>query len=129
MNEPADFRYLIAVDADAALERVLEDIGHERAAQDARWGEQNHPDGTGIRPIYDMDAADQARNACEEAFEHGFGTWRHILTEEYREALAESDPVALRTELIQSAAVIVAWVQHIDRRAGGEGPRCSEDES
>jgi hypothetical protein len=32
------------------------------------------------------------------------------------EALAEDDPTLLRAELIQVAAVAVAWVEAIDRR-------------
>jgi malonyl CoA-acyl carrier protein transacylase len=43
-------------------------------------------------------------------------TWEHILTEEHYEAMAEEDPTRLREELIQVAAVAVAWVEAIDRR-------------
>jgi hypothetical protein len=42
-------------------------------------------------------------------------TWADILEEEIAEALAESDPVKLRAELVQSGAVIVAWIEAIDR--------------
>jgi hypothetical protein len=48
-----------------------------------------------------------------------------ILREEVYEAFAEEDPAALRTELIQVAAVAATWVDAIDRRAAldqsGEG--------
>ena len=53
---------------------------------------------------------------CDEAAKSGTLTWRHILLEEVFEALAESDPAKLRTESIQSAAVIAAWVEDIDSR-------------
>jgi len=43
-------------------------------------------------------------------------TWEMILLEEVWEALAETDPVKLRAELIQVAAVAVAWVEDIDSR-------------
>lgn len=98
----------------AAMTKVLMDISTERAAQDAKWGEQSHPDGTGLPG--DQNLADWARGVCDEEHRKGAGTWRHILEEEFREAMAETDPVKLRNELVQSAAVIAAWVEHIDRR-------------
>lgn len=71
-----------------------------------------------------------ARRDCASAFRVGKGTWRHILQEEVAEAFAELDPAPLREELIQVAAVAVAWIEAIDRRgdieltAGGEVPYC-----
>lgn len=102
--------------------RVLEEVSHERARQDARWGEQNHPDGTGPMKAYGFlgtaeDHALTARARCDSAHRLGEGTWEHILTEEYAEALAEEDPGKLRAELIQIAAVATAWAEAIDRRA------------
>lgn len=92
---------------------VYELIDDERDRQDAKWGEQNHRDGTG----YDFERRrDDARRACEQAFAEGVGTWVDILTEEFYEALAETDPVRLRQELIEVASVAVAWVQAIERR-------------
>ncbi len=85
----------------------------ERQAQLARWGDRFHPDGTGPRFT---DRAQGARSACEAAFASGRGTWRHVLTEEFFEALAESEPAALRAELVQCAAVIAAWISDLDRR-------------
>ena len=43
---------------------VLQEIGRERIAQDAKWGEQNHPDGTG--EMYARDA-ENARFRCQRA--------------------------------------------------------------
>jgi hypothetical protein len=98
-----------------SITRVLEEVRGERYAQDEKWGEQNHPDGTG-RPD-DAWVADAVRERCEAAFAEGRGTWRDVLTEEFQEALAETDADKLRAELIQVAAVCVAWVEAIDRRA------------
>lgn len=119
--------------------RVLYEVARERSRQDAQWGEQNHPDGTGPRqPIsigiaYMGDVAAQMRRAANAAAgkvpgleHHGPLTWRHILLEEVFEALAEDDPVKLRAELIQVAAVAVAQVEAIDRRSASpaaEGSR------
>ena len=34
-------------DTPPEMRRVFDDVRAERARQDAQWGEQNHPDGTG----------------------------------------------------------------------------------
>jgi hypothetical protein len=94
---------------------ICEEVQHERRRQDKKWGQQNHPDGTGGAGREAL--AEFAKQDCQDAFARGEGSWRLILREEIAEAMAEDDPVKLRAELIQSAAVIVAWVQCIDRRA------------
>lgn len=94
--------------------KAINDIANERARQDEMWGEQNHPDGTGS--IGNKLEADFRRKDCNAAFNADNGTWRQILLEEVYEALAESDPEKLREELVQTAAVCVAWIQAIDRR-------------
>ncbi len=98
-----------------SLARVLADVAAERAAQDEQWGVQDLPDGTvpGHAAV-----ADAAKRDAQAAWKAGRLTWRHILEEEFHEALAETDPAALRTELVQTAAVAVKWVQAIDRRDG-----------
>lgn len=93
---------------------VLAEVAEERLAQNARWGEQNHPDGTG--GAFLEECAAFSKEDCEQATEAGRLTWRHILTEEVAEALAETDPARLRAELIQVAAVAVAHIEAIDRR-------------
>lgn len=98
--------------------KAVDAIWRERVAQDLKWGEQNHPDGTGLTLMSRYDA-DVARDACERAFAEGYGTFKHILIEEVYEALAESDKEALKTELIQVAAVAVAWVEKLIREENG----------
>lgn len=98
-----------------ARERVLEDVRNERRLQDVQWGDQNHPDGTGR--LGDKQSADAARESCDVLAESGRVTWRDILAEEFREALAESEPDKLRAELVQVAAVAVNWIEAIDRRS------------
>lgn len=101
------------------VKAFAEAVDAERQRQLVKWGEQHHPDGTGPSNARE---ADRWRDACQAAAARGDVTWSHILLEEVYEALAESDPVKLRTELIQTAAVIAAWVSDLDRRvpeAGG----------
>ena len=44
-------------------------------------------------------------------------TYRDIFLEEVFEAMAEHNPDKLRAELIQCAAVAIAWAEKIDRDA------------
>jgi len=96
---------------------VLRDIQEERTRQDVKWGQQNHPDGTGH--THARAHADSAKSVCNHYAKIGQLTWMHILTEEMMEAFAETDPKLLRTELIQAAAVATAWAECIDRRQRG----------
>lgn len=112
------------------LGRVLLDIALERGRQTKKHGDQNHlPDGTGPDLDLDLDIrssvtlgelAEQAKARCKRASQNegGDGTiaFEHILTEEWAEAVAEEDPVKLRAELIQVAAVAAQWAEAIDRR-------------
>ncbi|MDN3356055.1 hypothetical protein [Actinomadura sp. DC4] len=98
------------------LSRVERDTRDERARQDAKWGEQNHDDGTGDQRW--RDAANRVQLDVDEAARLGGTTWRGILHEEVFEAFAAMDPAKLRTELIQVAAVAQVWAEAIDRRGG-----------
>lgn len=93
--------------------KVLQEVLNERLAQDRKWGQQNHPDGTS--KSY-RGAASVAREECDNSAQDGTIGWLHILREEFYEASAETDQAKLRNELIQVAAVAVAWVECIDRR-------------
>ncbi|WP_326742615.1 hypothetical protein [Streptomyces sp. NBC_01768] len=98
-----------------ATNAVLADIATERAAQDAIFGVQNLPDGTGTNTFYRE--AHEHRRMCDRAFERGEGTFRHVFLEEVYEAMAETDPAKLRAELVQAVAVGVKWIEAIDRRS------------
>lgn len=90
------------------LARVLGEVADERDRQDAKWGgpehDDRHRDGTGSGVMATAGT-----------------TWHHILSAHAAAAFAESDPARLRVELVQVAAVVVAWVQAIDRRPVGGG--------
>jgi hypothetical protein len=102
-----------------AYHAVLREVAAEREAQDEKWGEQNHPNGTGgdVRQFQ----ADMARAITDAKSQVGTVTYSDILTEEFYEALAEDDPRKLRAELVQVAAVAVAWIEKIDREASRVG--------
>lgn len=92
----------------------MQEVWKERDRQEVKWGEQNHPDGTG-GPVLRM-KADEAQVMCDEAAKQHVMRWRYILEEEVAEAMAESDPALLRAELVQVAAVAVSWIEALDRR-------------
>lgn len=110
-------------------EAILEEISEERLRQMQKWGEQNPPNGTGsgeeiLIPLGNSLTGFQSlgycagwiKNQTDENFKDGKGTWRDILLEEVFEAMAEDDLDKLKTELIQTAAVCVAWVEAIERQ-------------
>lgn len=127
----------------STLVKVLGEVAAERARQDAKWGEQNHPDGTGpdwrlagcpAPTLLDMVRRELDRTLTDQVDVSPDGmtitpatgpTWLLIALEEVFEALVEVDKTALRAELVQAAAVLVAWVQKLDRergRADGSDP-------
>lgn len=106
---------------------VLADVAAERVRQEAKFPEQHLPDGTNEKYAA---AAEQAKADTDEAAADGTLTWLHVQREEYYEALAETDPDRLRTELIQVAAVAARWVEDIDRRVAAKTmhtEECDED--
>lgn len=101
---------------------VLADVEKEVASSTAKHGDQSHlPDGTSDTYRFQADAF---RRATDRAFAAGRGTWRHILAEEFFEALAETDPAKLRAELVQVGAVAAKWAEAIDRRTAPASCGC-----
>jgi hypothetical protein len=110
-----------ATDVEQALAKPVipyVQIAQERLAQDLKWGQQNHPDYVPGNPPL-IAHVDRARRACDARHELAQGSWLDIVIEEVAEAAEEAkagNVEALREELIQTAAVIVAWIEAIDRR-------------
>lgn len=105
---------------------VYREIADERLRQEEKWGEQNHPDGTSsilrFAPGTDGwpkntfgELATNCKERTDSAAEFGELTYSDIFLEEVFEAMAESDQSKLREELVQTAAVAVAWIEKIDR--------------
>lgn len=115
-----------------ATEKVLHEVLAERMRQETKWGEQNHPDfdtvllgreggcsAERMSAEYEVPSEARGKFLCQDAFQKGRGTYAHILIEEVAEAVgACNQPRAkLREELIQVAAVAVAWVEKLGRDA------------
>jgi hypothetical protein len=112
------------------VRQLAEDIDAERQRQLAKWGEQRHPviDPRDIpectHPYYASRAdiwrqvneeratAGRTVGRCSSCPEgpHTHTAWDGILLEEVYEALAESDPVKRRAELVQVMAVCAAMI-------------------
>ena len=97
---------------------VLSEVLAERERQEAKWGEQNHPDGTSHQRFGPTSEAQKMR--VDGMAWRGTLTYFEILQEEFWGAAAEDEPAKLRAELVQVAAVAVAWIECIDRRLGVE---------
>lgn len=108
------------------LGQIAAEIDAERARQDERFGEQNHPDLTGA-PEAQCDAREMFDEWAQKYRDINAGDfdprdpdrrldWTGILLEEVYEALTEADPERIRAELVQVAAVACAWIDAIDRR-------------
>ncbi|MFE6284381.1 hypothetical protein [Streptomyces sp. NPDC057877] len=91
-----------------------EAVDAERQRQLEKFGDQHHPDGTGL-PVY-QHSANRYRDHADRAAASGVLAWRDVLLEEVHEALAEADPATLRAELVQVAAVCAAWIADLDSR-------------
>ena len=101
--------------------QILSDINSERERQDIKWGIQTHPsvmypDPENNFSLYGILSEEKSRNLNEEAFSEGRGTWSHIALEEFAESIGCTNEKDREGELIQLAAVIVAWIEDLRKR-------------
>lgn len=108
-------------------DEILAAVLAERERQEVLWGEQNHPDTGGSLPTLWREQsalnAEKWKSVNDERVKYGQLGWDGILMEEIYESLAEEDPDKLRTELVQSMAVILNWLECIDRRPTAQPSR------
>lgn len=89
-------------------------VDDERLRQLRMWGAQPLPDGTGYR--HQIEDLAVVRGMVKDAEEDGELSHALVLAEEVYEVYAETDPVKLKEELIQVAAVCAKWIADIDAR-------------
>ena len=110
----------------ARTELVLADVRAHRAEQRARYGDNaDLLDGTGpdVRWL-DTFPSFSSRSTAElievrlrqEYDSQPKPDWMRLVREEVAEAFMESDPVRLREELVQVAALCVSWMETLDAR-------------
>ena len=88
--------------------RLAGEVLLERERQDSMYGRPLYKNGTGS----ELDALLLARARSE--IKTLPVTWKLVLNEEVREAFAEKDPKKIRAELVQVAAVALAWIESLD---------------
>jgi hypothetical protein len=105
------------------MSKILLEVAHERGKQDAKMGEQNWPsvcarelDDSTYAQIYGIPSEQMAKRAYDVAATAGDLTWTDIAIEELAEVVEAPSEAHRRAELIQLAAVCVAWIEAIDRR-------------
>lgn len=117
------------------LADVLAAVVTERARQDAKWGaDRTQPDAHAGIDNYEWDrrhgathmlgilSAKMYRSMVEASARRGELSWSEILMEEVAEAAEEGgvgNLALLYVELIQVAAVAVAWAEDVKRRMDG----------
>jgi hypothetical protein len=93
---PKDFILYVQ---DKTLFDTLLDVAQERTKQNVKWGQQNHDD-----LMWTAILGEEVGEACQE-----------VLTEVWGKENGGGHG-DLREELVQVAAVAVAWIEAIDRR-------------
>lgn len=100
---------------------ILREIETERIKQDVKWGEQNIPSvkpGIPAHKMFDeygLPPEDWAKDSCDVATRLRKLTYGHIAVEELCEVISALDDESRRKELVQLAAVVVQWIECIDR--------------
>lgn len=130
----------------ASTLQVVNEVVEEHRRQDAKWGEQNHPSlcsgaladvFSGHTPVFIVEVAmelphpEYVKSLVNERLQKQTVGYADIALEEFTEVVEAAALDArdggnedrTRTELVQLAAVCVAWVEAIDRRAAKRGGR------
>ena len=106
--------------------QIFKEIAEERVRQDETWGEQNHSclnqtlintqrSPSRMCQEYEIPSETRAKFLCKTAFSRGEGTFAHIAVEELSEAISAFNVNERRKKLVQLAAVVVSWIEKIDR--------------
>lgn len=97
------------------MKAILTEVAAERERQDATWGVQNHSG-----PVWNLILQEEAGEVAEAVL--NIGQWegggRYVFPQHHT-PVPEGLYDEVRKELIQVAAVAVAWVEAIDRRPVG----------
>ncbi|MBP2323304.1 hypothetical protein JOF56_003689 [Kibdelosporangium banguiense] len=106
------------VEATPETPYVLGDVSEERSLQVYRDGVLSLPDNTGVAWLA---AAGEAFRITTEREREGLLCWPDLVLKDVFATLAQDDPGALRSMLIQLAATATAWAEDLDRRTAHRG--------
>lgn len=111
------------------MEKIFEQIRQERIKQSEKWGQQNHPSSYNYGETFDyptliakynkevLGIIDEKSIKMLVDGEHRTGTsnWTSIALEEFVEVANAANDYERRNELVQLAAVVVQWIECLDR--------------
>lgn len=97
------------------IRNLLTRVHYERLRQIELWGEQHHPD-IHNGPANLGKIADHWKSVNAGRVEDGSLSWDGILFEEVWEAMAAENPEDRVKELLEVAAVAIAWAEDIESR-------------
>lgn len=103
-------------------------IQREQDRQVAKWGVQDHPSFDAGADLEERQGlSNTIKSMVDASAKRGTLVWEEIMSEEVAEALAElNDDEALKTELIQIAAVALSWIESINRKESAGGDQVPE---
>lgn len=109
---------------------IVNEVADERLKQNEKWGQQDHASVRGERARGQFAVQAETWKQINDARVAGDEIhWDGILLEEVFEALECKTEAEMRGELIQVAAVAVAWVEAIDRRLAQDALSPAVDDS
>ena len=107
------------------MQKILQEIVNERLKQNQKWGEQNHPS------LHPLAPQDNPADICEkwlgipiegrikrwvdDQAKNNLSNWSAIALGEFVECVVAPNDYERRSELVQLAAVIVQWIECLDR--------------
>lgn len=94
---------------------IFDEIKQERDSQDKKWGEQNHPSKL-VYPDNKLPTEKQIKDHNFYCVNQNTLSWGGIALEELIEANEAPNEELMRAELVQLAAVAVAWIECLDRK-------------
>jgi hypothetical protein len=111
------------------MDKIINEIKKRRKEQNEKFGVSSHPclDQTLLNregsctpqrmcEEYHIPSENVAKYNCDNAFYKNQGTWAHIAVEELSEIVSEFDLHKRRNEIIDLAAVCIAWLEDIDNK-------------
>lgn len=104
--------------ARVASNPLLQAVQRERDRQEVKWGVQDHPSFGDASQEFRTAVEHRVKAQVNQAASEGRLNWDLILSEEIAEANAQlTNNDNLKEELIQVAAVAIAWIESVNRQA------------
>lgn len=104
------------------LKYIFDEVTAERVKQNEKWGEQNHPSlhpaaANGAEQLLVINNLDEKgiKELVDDDAKNGNSNWVNISMEEFKESICAPTDYERRNELIQTIAVLVQWIECLDR--------------